>query len=111
MKLDVIGIRTFSDDIRINAALNDLPATEILTSGSNPTATAATWYAAVKELPTRRFEANLVQYGSRAKQLRDRQLVEAADALLAFWNGQSVAVREAIEYAHELRKRVVVLPC
>ncbi len=111
MKIAVIGSGTFNNDDRIHQELNALPATEILTAGSNPVAVAATWYATVKDLPAVNIEAPIAGVGTKAKKMRDRKLVEACDVLLVFWDGRSSNVSEAIEYAHELRKRVVAVPC
>lgn len=47
------------------------------------------------------YPADWNAYGSRAGYLRNKQMAENADALVAFWDGQSRGTRMMIELARE----------
>ena len=46
-------------------------------------------YAVEKGFPILRFPADWLQYGKAAGPIRNRQMTDNADALIAFWDGQS----------------------
>lgn len=58
-------------------------------------------YAAARGFPCARFPANWVQYGRRAGYLRNCEMAQNADALVAFWDGQSPGTRHMIQIAED----------
>lgn len=41
-------------------------------------------------------------YGKRAGMLRNKDMIDFADVLISFWDGQSPGTKQAIEYAIEI---------
>lgn len=68
-------------------------------------------YAAARGLSCRRFPADWDTYGKRAGYLRNCQMAENADALVAFWDGTSPGTKHMIEAAKDrgLAVRVVAI--
>ena len=55
-----------------------------------------------------RFPANWKKFGKRAGILRNREMAEYADALLAFWDGWSRGTRNMIECMTDIGKPCTV---
>lgn len=56
-------------------------------------------YAEVRGIPVLEFPAQWDKYGKRAGMLRNQEMLEAADAVVAFWDGQSNGTQNMIEIA------------
>jgi hypothetical protein len=48
-------------------------------------------------------------YGKSAGFVRNRQIIKAADMVIAFWNGKSRGTENSIQIAKELNKGLVVI--
>ena len=48
------------------------------------------------------FKAHWEKFGKRAGILRNRDMVEFSDAVIAFWDGRSKGTQSTIEYAQKL---------
>jgi hypothetical protein len=55
------------------------------------------------------FPADWNQYGKRAGFIRNNQMGDFADGLLAFWDGESRGTKQMIEYMRSLDKPVRVI--
>ena len=66
-------------------------------------------YAVEKGFPILRFPADWNKDGNAAGPIRNRQMAESADALVAFWDGKSAGTRNMICLAlkHNLQIRIV----
>lgn len=58
-----------------------------------------------------RFPADWEKYGKRAGYLRNQQMAEYADALVAFWDGKSPGTKHMIEIAKKYHLAVRVVMC
>ena len=58
-------------------------------------------YAKEHGLPIRIIRPNYELFGKRAPLLRNRQIVECADLVVAVWDGKSAGTAYTIDYAHE----------
>lgn len=56
-------------------------------------------YAREKRYSCEIYEAEWARYGRGAGQRRNKQMAEVADALIAFWNGESRGTKGMIEIA------------
>jgi hypothetical protein len=66
------------------------------------------YYAACRELPVKRFPADWDQYGKAAGHIRNKQMADYADALVAVWDGKSPGTKNMIETMKSLNKPVYV---
>lgn len=108
MKIAVIGSR--------NAYIEDLspylPAdcTEIVSGGAKGIDTCAAAYARAHGLLLTEFLPQYEKYGRAAPIVRNRQIVEYADAVLAVWDGKSKGTASVIRYCETLGKPCRILP-
>ncbi len=75
-------------------------------------------YAKERGFEIRYFPANWSYYGKRAGPLRNEEMAKNADALVAFWDGESRGTKNMIENAkkYDLKIRVIkykkeAMPC
>lgn len=114
MKVAVVGSRTMADEKYLDAVLDRCRsiwgAFTVLSGGARGADTLALGWARERNLPFKLFAANWGKYGRRAGPLRNPAMVEAADAVVAFWDGVSPGTRSTIEIAKELKRPVYIYP-
>jgi hypothetical protein len=49
------------------------------------------------------------KYNSKAGFLRNRQIVDNADIVIAFWDMKSSGTKDSLTYAHKIKKRWVII--
>ena len=104
-KIIVAGTRTFNNyqalryilDTFIDA-LEDTDI-EIVSGGARGADALGEKYAAEHSLPLKIFPAKWDQYGKRAGYLRNAQMADYADILVAFWDGKSKGTQHMINLA------------
>jgi len=82
--------------------------TEIVSGCANGPDSAGERYAAERGLKLSRFPADWDAHGKAAGIIRNRQMGDYADALLAFWDGKSRGTKHMIDYMKRLGKSFVV---
>ena len=65
-------------------------------------------YAQEKGYEIHRFPADWDSFGKSAGYIRNEQMAQNADALVAFWDGQSRGTKHMIDLAHKYRLLVRV---
>ena len=102
MKVAVIGSRQFTDlDI---SGFIPAETTLIISGGARGIDTLAERYAVNHGIPIRIFYPDYETFGRSAPLVRDRQIVEACDFLVAIWDAQSRGTKYTIDYARKLCK-------
>lgn len=81
---------------------------EIITGGARGVDACARRYAEETGIRYREFLPEYNKYGRAAPILRNKQIVEYADIVVAFWDGKSKGTMNTIETAKKLGKRVIV---
>lgn len=66
-------------------------------------------YAKEKGFQIKEFPADWNKYGKKAGTLRNAQMGEYADALIAFWDGKSVGTKHMIQYMQNHKKLVRII--
>lgn len=99
----IAGSRSFSDYTFLQAVCDNLLArkkhthTIVIVSGTaRGTDTLGEQYARERGYVVKRFPADWQQYGKAAGPIRNRQMTDNADALIAFWDGQSKGTQNMI---------------
>ena len=70
--------------------------------------TAAEKYAELKGFKTLIFPAEWKKYGKAAGPIRNKQMVEAADVVIAFWDGRSRGTKSLVVLAKKFGKALTV---
>lgn len=102
MKLAIIGSRT-CPPIDIASYLKYIPDT-IVSGGAKGADTYARLFAQQHNLKLIEFLPDYEKYGRNAPLIRNKQIVEECDCLIAFWDGKSRGTKYTLDYATKLGK-------
>jgi hypothetical protein len=112
MKVIIAGGRDFDDYLTLNCEIDFLNnhyfKLEIVCGGARGADTLAENYAKQLGLPVKVFPADWDKHGKSAGYLRNQQMAEYADMLVAFWDGKSKGTKHMIDLAliHKLETHV-----
>ena len=107
MKPAIIGSRN-CPPVDILSHLDTLPDT-IVSGGAKGADTYAKEFAEDHNIELIEFLPDYKRYGRGAPLMRNKQIVENCDCLLAFWDGKSKGTRFTIDYARTLGKEVRII--
>jgi len=112
MKTIVAGPRDFTDRELVFNALTFAGEyiTEVVSGGAKGVDALGEAWARENLIPIRRFPADWDYHGRKAGPIRNRQMAEYADQLLAFWDGESKGTGNMIRQAKARGLNVVVWP-
>ena len=107
MKIAIIGSR----DLRVENFEKYLPksTTEIVSGGARGIDSCAEAYAKENGLKLTVFLPEYARFGRGAPIKRNKQIVDYADEVLAFWDGKSKGTKSVIEYCKKQGKTVTVI--
>lgn len=75
------------------------PVTEIVSGTARGADKTGEWVAGFYSIPVAKFPADWDKHGKRAGYLRNAEMADCADALLAFWDGKSKGTKHMIDLA------------
>lgn len=103
MKWIVAGSRTFTDYPRLCRSLDAFHAqgqiSEVVCGCAHGADMLGEHWAKDRSIPVKRFPANWKELGRGAGFIRNQQMADYADALIAFWDGESKGTRDMIRRA------------
>lgn len=102
MKVAVIGSREI-DNINLEKHLPE-ECDEIVSGGARGVDSIAARYAEKHGLKLTVFRPDYEKFGKGAPLIRNRLIVEYADAVIAFWDGVSRGTLYVIDYAKKISK-------
>lgn len=100
----VAGSRGFNDYERLRDVLDKLlasklPDVQVVSGAARGADQLGERYASEKGLGVNRMPADWDTHGRRAGYVRNEQMAEVADALVAFWDGESRGTKHMIDIA------------
>lgn len=111
MKCIIAGSRTATIEHTLRAVM-ECPFTEEIVEVVSGCARGADSYgemiAEETGTPIKRFQAEWDKYGRGAGHIRNQQMAEYADALIAVWDGESPGTLNMIENAKKLGLRIYI---
>ena len=103
MRLAVVGTRTFERADLVDTHLDRWRETHadlvVVSGGAMGADRLAASYAKRHNLPLIQYRADWARHGRRAGALRNKQIVDNADAVIAFWDEQSPGTRITLDMA------------
>ena len=110
MKVAVVGSRD-ADSSAARLILKYLPAdvTEIVSGGARGIDALAEEVAKSLSLPVKVFLPDYETYGRQAPLFRNRQIIDYADQVLAFWDGVSPGTKSVIGACMDCGKPIRVI--
>lgn len=106
----IAGGRDFSDTRLLFRWLNKIDGIEtVLSGGASGADTIGEQYAEVCDIPIERHLPNWDAFGKSAGPIRNADMAERADTLVAFWDGKSRGTKDMIQRALKLGLEVHVI--
>lgn len=103
----ICGSRSIND-IAIGRYINSKEVGQIVHGGAIGVDTLAEQWAKNNNIESIVFPPNYEVYGKRAPLVRDKEMVEYADYVVAFWDGKSHGTKYTIDYCKKLQKKCIV---
>jgi hypothetical protein len=103
-KLAVVGSRTWKDWLTVRREINKLKPDEIVSGGAQGVDRMAKDVADRDNFCYIEFLPNWNKYGKRAGAVRNKQIVDYCDKLIAFWDGKSKGTKISIDMAEKAGK-------
>lgn len=114
MKVVICGTRSFLDgalyddekrrdvvdDVLVDAGVRD-DVEEVVSGGADGADHAGEVWASANDVPVTVFEADWDEHGRAAGPIRNDEMVDYADFVVAIWDGQSPGTSNTIETARE----------
>ena len=106
MKIAVVGSR----GLKVNDLGRYLPSgvTEIVSGGARGIDTCAREYAEKNRIKLTEFLPQYEKYGRSAPLKRNPQIIDYADLVLAFWDGNSKGTKYVIEQCKKQNKEIKI---
>ena len=82
---------------------------EIVSGDAKGADTYGCMWARDNDIPIRHCPADWQKYGASAGYVRNKQMGDYADELIAFWDGMSPGTKDMIEYMKKLGKKVTII--
>jgi hypothetical protein len=112
MNICVNGSRGFQDYDLLEATLDELlkdTSPKFILGGAVGADSLAELYASRNSIPVTIIRPDWYRFGKRAGILRNIEMIDQVEWLIAFWDGQSRGTKQAIEYAKSKGKRVDIV--
>lgn len=107
MKLAIIGSRNIQNfDLSFVVPTS---TTEIISGGAKGVDTIARRFAETRGLKITEFLPEYSKYGKSAPIIRNKMIVNNADAILAIWDGSSRGTAFTIDLAQKQGKQVIIV--
>ncbi len=108
MKIAVVGSRNcFPSEAMLAKYLFE--AEEIISGGAKGADTCAARYAEKHGIKVTEYAPEYARYGRGATHVRNKKIVDSADQVVAFWDGQSKGTQSVIKYAQKSNKPCVIV--
>ena len=112
-KVIVAGTRYFNDynlmRTKLDCFLKNLTNVEIVSGAARGADTLGERYAKEHNMQIKQFPADWDKYGKRAGYIRNSQMADYADYLVAFWDGKSRGTLLMINLAKEKGLKIKVV--
>ena len=107
MKIAIAGSRTVTE-IGLDGVI-PTDCTEIVSGGAKGIDSDVEKYAEKKGIKMTVFKPDYRRFRGGATHIRNRQIVDYADEVIAFWDGSSRGTSSVIEYCLDVGKKVAVV--
>jgi len=120
MRLAIVGSRDFDDEylmakyvamIMVAHQQDEMsvPEVEIISGGAKGADTVGERFAHIYQVPVTIFKPNWNELGKKAGFVRNKQIVDACDMILTFWDGKSKGTKHTIDLAKLAKKPTFIV--
>lgn len=109
INLAIVGSRTFTDYELLKQHIDPANIAAIVSGGAIGADTLAERFAVEHQLQMIIFKPDYAKHGRAAPFIRNTDIIEASDAVIAFWDGKSTGTLDSIKKARKLGKPVTIV--
>jgi hypothetical protein len=109
MKVAVIGSRDFNDYEEVKQTLSTINITLLVSGGAKGADSLGERYAKEHNIETKIFLPDWEKYGKKAGFLRNTDIINEAELIIAFWDGQSKGTKDSIDKAFKSEKKLLII--
>ena len=103
----IVGSRSINN-LNLDQYLNFRDYAAVISGGANGVDTIAEQWAKEHKMEFICYRPVYEVYGKEAPLIRDREMVDAADILVAFWDGRSTGTKYTIDYAKSIKRKIIL---
>jgi hypothetical protein len=110
-KIIIAGSRTFNDYNLLIKTLKELNLniTEIVSGTAKGADSLGEKFATENNIPIKKFPPNWSKYHKSAGVIRNQEMIDYGDVLIAFWDRNSKGTQDSINRAQKSGKKVFVI--
>ena len=108
MKLLITGSRTFEDKKHLYDELSKIDFDLLISGGAAGADQLAEEYARDNDIQIEQHKPDYNKYGRGAPIVRNKEMVDLCDLVIAFWDKKSRGTKSTIEYAAKNGKKLIV---
>lgn len=109
MKVAVVGSRGFDDYGRLKAVLDGFNVTTIVSGGAKGADLLGERYADENNLEKLIFLPDWGTHGRAAGFVRNQDIIDNADMVVACWDGKSRGTRDSMKKTHQQKKNLMII--
>jgi len=109
MKVAIIGGRDFNDYKLLKSVCEKHQISTIVSGGAKGADSLAEQYAKEKNIQTEIYLPDWNKHGRSAGFIRNTEIVDAADFIVAFWDGISKGTNHSITIAEKMDKPIIII--
>lgn len=112
MRVAVVGTRTYGEYEVVKKVLDTIIKEDdiVVSGGAKGVDELAAKYAHERGLRLEVYEADWSTYGRKAGPLRNTEIVDVSDVIVAFWDHKSKGTLDTINKAKKRRKSLTIYP-
>ena len=103
----ICGSRSIKN-LQISRYIRPESCAAIVHGGAMGTDVIADSWAKANSLETVIYKPNYKVYGKRAPLVRDKEMVDFCDVVIAFWDGKSRGTKYTFDYAKKIGRKVII---
>jgi len=109
MKVAVIGSRSFNDYELVKETLKHYAITLLVSGGAKGADSLGERYANENNIQTLIFKPDWEKHGRAAGMIRNTDIINNADTIIAFWDGESKGTKDSLTKAEKLGKNIILI--
>jgi predicted Rossmann fold nucleotide-binding protein DprA/Smf involved in DNA uptake len=113
MNLGIIGSRSFNDyellKKEVDDFIKDIKIDHIVSGGAKGADSLGEKYAGEHGIKILIFLPDWQKFGKKAGYIRNIDIIENSDIVIAFWDGESKGTKHSIDLANKMNKKVKII--
>lgn len=111
MKIAVIGGRDFNNDTLLNNTMDTYKSkiSVLVSGGARGADSMGENWAKRNNIPTDIYIPNWNKFGKSAGFIRNKDIINNCDIVIAFWDGKSKGTANSIAIAKDLDKEIIII--